>query len=596
MHLCYNDNAIRKAPYFLSKGQHMVFRTLLLVFWGFAVCMAMEKSKESVHEAKLTLITRDNEHLSVPSFCIALCKHFKEMIEDFKDQSGQEHEIRFQSSAQDVKAVFNLLAIRQGHGEGNFQLKLQEHSLIDLARILALVNFLDCPTIFIDIVLELARKIDEVKYSEGHELWEQLEEILPRELQKMLQEIVLIQHEAMSCLGKVTHRIKDPTPYDEVSREYTGIVKDIKSSIDGRTLIIVANNKETDVIHVYDLSVLSIRKIGAFPIDVYEFSPDEKYIFCVKGSKITLINRETTKSFRIFASHGGVKPYFSKDSKMLFINDGRSWTAYCLETGFKIDDKEAEKQEVEKTNLPLAENLISQIRNQFPQLALSTPLNHYFSEDYTYMALIAPGREQGASIVLLFDVSRAEAITFLFSHATEANHCRIISQKGGVFLNMGKLLHGQVRYYALFYVDLRLKNNAIFKVENYPVFAYDKFAITWQRDLRLCYFLPTLCQWKMFDAGKLDTVYSVRSAGSDIQYLLLYAERFRENCFRDYIEKYYLPPLDLLCELCTLKELIVIIKHAADPLILHDPYYKNVYDNLHPDVRKFLDMKTIEEK
>ncbi len=148
----------------------MFYKQCLIVLSGFAGCSAMEKTQESKKNEKLVIVTQDQEHLEVPAFCIPLCEHFKNMTEDLACQSQEKHEVSLPWTADDMKKFISILAMKHGHKEA-------EDLLVERARILALINFLNCPSVFKDILLELSKAIDLMKYSAGYVLWERLEKI-----------------------------------------------------------------------------------------------------------------------------------------------------------------------------------------------------------------------------------------------------------------------------------------------------------------------------------------------------------------------------------------------------------------------------------
>ncbi len=97
---------------------------------------------------------------------------------------------------------------------------------------------------------------------------------------------------------------------------------------------------------------------------------------------------------------------------------------------------------------------------------------------------------------------------------------------------------------------------------------------------------------KVFKAADFDSL-AVTMASFDYNYFILHGEA-RDSQAPASIQMLYFP-LELLLK-CSLKEMIMIIKYTEDPLLLDDPYYKSIFDALNTDVRRFLAMKTIEEK
>ncbi len=570
----------------------MLYKKVLLILLVFATCRGMEKTQDSKTTTKITIITQDNESVDVPDSCMSLCKHFKDMLEDYL--KPQKHEIRLRWIAQDVKAVFSLLEGKQSHSETQYQHSIQGYPLLDLARMVALVNFLDCPSIFADVLLVLSQKIDQIKHSAGSELWEQLEEILPRELQKMIQEIVLIKHNAIAPLIKVTHRIKELF-ISSLGFENSGNRRFLQWSPQGRFLAIAYGGGECEVI-VYDLAGPSIKKCLQFRTNYFTFSSDERYLLYHWRILSNLVDLQTGQHqmFPTALLWPGYVPSFSSDSKSFTINNAR----YSVETTQQLENNDCPLFREDTDPIPL-------IRNQFPELRLdlgiAVELNFSLGDQF-----LAIKTRDNPSLLYLFDMGLPEAIKLCFSGQADRNMCRVFSRGNSVFLNMGfrnPFMGG--RYDSIIHVDLNAqKYYEIPTVQQELIaFADDRILVlSEEKKMSMYFFMASISQWISIDLAQNFPPMQPTRYGENPKEALFFAD-FDKNYFavreersgQSFFEMHFVPR-DLLLHHCTLKEMLMVINYAKDPLLQSDPHYKSIYDNLDAEVRKFLNMETIEEE
>ncbi len=514
------------------------------------------------------------------------------MLEDFKDQQPQKHEIRSQWLAQDLKAVFSLLWNKHSYREVNYQDIIQGYPLVDLARMVALVNFLDCPSIFADILLALSQKIDQIKHSAGYELGEQLEEILPRELQKMIQEILLLRHNAISPLIKVTHRIKDPANKDFL---YSSVSCSPRASF---IAIQLSNPVRLCDMTLYDVSGLSTRKWVYRP-GLHGFSPDDKYLYYIdqQGDKIELwaLQGGQGHSFDMPPTLQELRCDFSADSKAFIIND----SAYCVETG-KLLPADSYLRKKSPVDYELA---ISSIRKRFPEADLA------YAKSSHYLAVKPKG-----SIVFFFDLARPEETQICFSATVGdlslasgfAN--QLLSRENNLFLRLStELKESPRRLDTILHVDLKAQKSYMIPTDTQPrfFFTHNRFLVlSNDAELSMYFFIPCIAQWVLlniphnFVRGHIEKyvggIMSCDLAGPDDNYIIIHGRTTLHEPSARFVERLYLP-LDLLLNRCTLKEMMMVLNYTQNPLLLNDPYYKRLYDSLHPGVGGLLDMKTIED-
>ncbi len=592
----------------------MLYKQLLIALCLVSACVGMEKTQVSKKNSNITLITKDEERIALPDFCMPLCQHLKDMVEDFSSQSDQNHEIRCEWRGKDVQGMLKLLAIKEGHSAGDFQHELRSYLPEDLAHILALVNFLNCPTIFMDVVLGLAEKIDAIVsfcfLEDSSNLCAQLDEILPRELQKLIQEIILIKHKAIAPLIKATHRIKDPGSLRSMKNS------DITWSTSGR-FIVVSFFSDTrigailDEIILYDLSGALIRKIGEIvttgcyglsPADCYGFSLDDNYFFYRGEGVIHLVALQGGQN-RSFKIHGEKEAYgFSQDSKAFIIGD----VAYCVETGKQLDRDGFElydRRDRKSNPDDYAQSMTSRIRSQFPGLRLDDKMSHYFSQDYQFIAIKTL---ENPSLLYLFDIRLPEAIKLCFSGKSDRNVCRVISCGNSVFLSMGFPVPfiGE-RYDRIIHVDVHAQKN--YEISNLihelSAFAHDRILLlSIFKTVRMYLFISSTSQWVSLDISQNFAPMQTTAHGENPKEGLFFAD-FDKNYFvvrcdrsgQSFIEMHFIPR-DLLVQRCTLKEMMMVINCAKNPSLRSDPHYKSMYDNLDAEVLRFVNKKTIEEE
>ncbi len=583
----------------------MLYKKALLILLIFTPCRGMEKTQESKTTTKITIITQDNEFVDVPDSCIPLCKLFKDMLEDFKDLQPQKHEIRLQGIAQDVKAVFSLLEGKQSNSETQYEHSIQGYPLVDLARTVALVNFLDCPTIFADVLDVLSQKIDQIKHSAGSELWEQLEEILPRDLQKMIQEIILIGYASIIPLIKTTHRIKHPTDWEG---DYWKTRKIICSPKGNFILVSAENLSNVFKFYLYDVlgRLIWTDTFLSYPYRIPGFSADEKYFLYSNGEgTIVLLSLET-----LHVRKFGRKLYwvdsdcvFSQDSKA-FLIDG---IAHSVETGLPLENSgykfDTEEQESSTVAQPDWIALIKQ-KHEY----LIGDLKCLF-QNGRFMVILAKRR----GVICVFDIAKpempcifcTEASFYFINYEFFAYQDNLLLHKPGKYdcdFEVGQI------YDEVIHIDLRTRRKHQIPTHSLVAgFAPDKFlTFSIRGKLQVHCFIASISQWILLDiphqfvrcgSGRAEGMRAVLScsfANFDSDYMILHGGRHpKQECAPSRVIEMQYFPLELLVKKCTLQEMMMVINYAQNPALLNDPYYKRLYDNLHADVRRFLDLKTI---
>ncbi len=294
---------------------------------------AMESVKKSDVTTKgesVTIITNNNGMVPLSVVFIPYFKTLQNMIEDLKDQK----QIPLPYDAELVQKLFELVELKSTSNASKVSLVLHLLSEITLAKLLALANYLECPYLFNDLLLKLAKKIAEERLTMQDEIIEELDQILPHDLLVLVNELVLMKHKQMDRFIKITQHIEQKKEWDLVN--FAIFFNKDRNFLYTVEEPLLGNVSVMHSCHVYKIIDEKIILFDYFENSRAEFSPDGKYLLIKSQTTdrpdCLLINLATNGRCKIpvnSLSEAG----FSANSAALIINAA----AYDVEKASLLD-------------------------------------------------------------------------------------------------------------------------------------------------------------------------------------------------------------------------------------------------------------------
>lgn len=630
----------------------MILRQLLVVILLFSSVTAMELSKPYIRNQSsenITIRTADDQRVFIPLSLVRYFRTLQNMIDDYSLEMARIQEIPLDFNALSLNTLLELAHLKLHQQDENaFSPMLWKYSILELTHLLVLANYLDCELLRTDILLIVSKKISETELQDHH-LCEALDDILPRELQDMIKDLLLMKFQHITNFIRVTHILNDPT-----ATKGRGTLR-VLFSPTGRFLKVGEKDTlmraNTENFYLYELGERTIKMIGYFTRDNAGFSPDESYFFVELGerghsffrresgnSQISLMDLRTKEKRTIRVPGGSPVCYFSHDSRVLIVNN----VPYDVTTGLPLLGYRTGAERLrEEENYTFYRELKARWGDRFYVVGLCcfvndpkpTFLGYYHPEfwkvkEHVHVLCSQLPRElvdsdieikisknpghvvmmfwknsfpplyRGTSATILsnlfyiFDISNPQAIQQRFYFENVTSHK--VSPDEKVLL-----LAFDTEVCRIDLVTCTISRFPLDRKEYY-LFAKsidcNKVLILYKSGKMCLYsFIATSQEWSMIEIPHQFDLPNPSSGKYNPGVSSTIFAHFDDdiivtrgqNRFLRSIEIRHVP-VRLLMKNCSLKELMMLIASAKNPTLLLDPYHRALYGALHPDVMRVL--------